>query len=293
MESRKTPKRTHLKKINSRQIRNLKSEMRNFPHSSSKNLFKNTNLPIMSKSMRCNILRKIGKVRTPIKTPPLNKMHKIKRVNWATKYLKLDFKKVIFTDECRATLDGPDGWASGWILHGNKPQMRYKRQQGGGGVMFWAAIMNNELIGPFKIKKGVKLNSKNYSDFLKQNFFPWLEQKLKNNAKFDFMFQQDNATCHKSLFTKKILIEYGIKNEKLMVWPPCSPDLNPIENLWSIIKRKVYESNQQYTNLEDLWGKIAEVSKKIKPEEIKNLTSSMDRRLVRVLEKGGGRVDIK
>ena len=33
----------------------------------------------------------------------------MKRLNWARQYMKLDFNKVIFTGECRATLDGPNG----------------------------------------------------------------------------------------------------------------------------------------------------------------------------------------
>ncbi|XP_078101088.1 interferon-induced protein 44-like [Sander vitreus] len=43
----------------------------------------------------------------------------------------------------------------------------------------------------------------------------------------------------------------GIKGEKPMVWPPSSPDLNPIENLWSILKQKIYEA------VSEPWRKIS------------------------------------
>ena len=55
--------------------------------------------------------------------------------------MKMDISKVIFTDECRATLDGPDGWASGWIRDGYSTPYSKRRHQGSGGVMFWAAIV--------------------------------------------------------------------------------------------------------------------------------------------------------
>ena len=69
-----------------------------------------------------------------------------------------------------------------------------------------------------------------------------------------------------------------------MVWPPNSPDLNPMENLWAIIKRRVYCNGRQFTNLKDLWTAIQEVSVSITPSEISNLTSSVDQRLVKILK---------
>ena len=56
--------------------------------------------------------------------------------------MKTDFRNALFTDECRATLDGPDGWSSGWILYGRQLEVRIRRQQGRG-VMFWARIKGN------------------------------------------------------------------------------------------------------------------------------------------------------
>ena len=46
--------------------------------------------------------------------------------------MKSDMKYVLFTDESRATLDGPDGWAKGWVINGDQAPERRRRQQGGG-----------------------------------------------------------------------------------------------------------------------------------------------------------------
>jgi transposase len=49
---------------------------------------------------------------------------------------------------------------------------------------------------------------------------------------------QDNAPVHTARIIKALLEELGIN---IMVWPPYSPDLNPIENLWAIMKVKIYQ----------------------------------------------------
>ena len=46
--------------------------------------------------------------------PPLSPKRKEKRVNWATKYKKLVMKRVPFSYELRATLNGQDSWGKGW-----------------------------------------------------------------------------------------------------------------------------------------------------------------------------------
>ena len=49
--------------------------------------------------------------------------------------------------------------------------------KGGGGVMFWDGIINSTLVGPFFVKEGVKMNSKNYVDFLQANFMQWFNRE--------------------------------------------------------------------------------------------------------------------
>ena len=71
-----------------------------------------------------------------------------------------------------------------------------------------------------------------------------------------------------------------------MEWPPCSPDLNFIENLWSIVKSKIYRGGKQYASKE-LWNAILNSCKGINPSIISNLTASMDDRFVKALEDKG------
>ena len=76
-----------------------------------------------------------------------------------------------------------------------------------------------------------------------------------------------------------------------MTWPPCSPDLNPIEPLWSILKRKVYEGGVQFSSKDALWKRIKEVAAGIIFSQIHGLTSSVDKRLFNVILKNGSYVD--
>ena len=49
-------------------------------------------------------------------------------------------------------------------------------------------------------------------------------------------FQQDNASIHKTPAVKAFMQEKGINTFE---WPPQSPDLSPIENLWNTMKMKM------------------------------------------------------
>ncbi len=77
-----------------------------------------------------------------------------------------------------------------------------------------------------------------------------------------------------------------------MVWPPSSPDLNPIENLWSILKWKIYEGGRQLASKLQLWEAILTSCKEIQAETLQKLTSSMDARSVKVISKKGSYVNM-
>lgn len=275
-----------IKCLSNRDIRKLKFSLAKHPLYSSKQIFAAAGIKGISKSSRCTILKKLARVAKASREPPLSSKNKVKRMNWGRRYMKTDFSKTIFTDECRATLDGPDGWRRGWVLDTMEVPVIMRRQQGGGGVMFWAAIVDNRLVGPFKVESNVKMNSETYSAFLDEYFFKWYKKQTRA-FKLNCMFMHDNAPAHASHYTAQYLASKGISDNKIMQWPAQSPDLNPIENLWSTVKRELYPGDKQYTSVNQLWKAIQKVCANIKPEEIKKLTQSMDDRLFKVVQKNG------
>ena len=76
-----------------------------------------------------------------------------------------------------------------------------------------------------------------------------------------------------------------------MQWPSCSPYLNPIENLWSILKRNIYSCGRQYASKDDLWDVILTAAKDISSDEIERLTSSIDQRLFSLIDKNGSYIN--
>ena len=81
--------------------------------------------------------------------------------------------------------------------------------------MIWAAIVGKKVIGPFKVDKGVKMNSEKYSSFLDANFFRWRKSQ-RRQFKANCIFMHDNAPTHASQYTKASLTRKCIKDKKLM-----------------------------------------------------------------------------
>ena len=48
-----------------------------------------------------------------------------------------------------------------------------------------------------------------------------------------------------------------------MTWPPYLPDLNPIENLWALLKRDIYGAGKQYTSQNTVWEAVVAAAQKL------------------------------
>ena len=106
----------------------------------------------------------------------------------------------------------------------------------------------------------------------------------------DLILQQDNASIHVSKETQAWL-----KKEKLktMSSPAKSPDLNIIENVWSVLSTLVNDG-PQFSDKQQLWEKIqrsAEIINVDKQDCLESLRLSMPRRLLTVIERKGDMTD--
>lgn len=73
-----------------------------------------------------------------------------------------------------------------------------------------------------------------------------------------------------------------------MEWPSCSPDLNPIENLWGDLARRVYANHRQFKNVAELKKAITQAWSEVDLGRIENLVNSMPNRVFEVIKKKGG-----
>ena len=92
-----------------RDMNNLSRSIRKIPGATSARLFEEAGLPDVTKTTQNCPLRKVTAMKSPTKRSPLTSRHKKLRMECVKQYLKTDMKFVLFTDESRATLDGPDG----------------------------------------------------------------------------------------------------------------------------------------------------------------------------------------
>ena len=78
-----------------------------------------------------------------------------------------NMKTVPFTEELRASPNYPDGLTKGWVFNSDNWAMRIRRQQSSSVVMIWGRIIENKLIGPFRVPEELKLSADSYCSFLK------------------------------------------------------------------------------------------------------------------------------
>ncbi len=96
------------------------------------------------------------------------------------------------------------------------------------------------------------------------------------------IFQQDNDPKHTANINKAYLEHFFVPT---LPWPSQSPDLNPIENLWSILDWKV--KNRVPNNEANLFQVLQEAWDNLEPSLLTKLVDSMPRRIEAVIANGG------
>lgn len=144
-------------------------------------------------------------------------------------------------------------------------------------LMIWGCMSSTGRGGLYFLPKSTKMNAARYKSILEEHLLPFMA--IRNTR----TFMQDGAPCHTAKMVTRWLAD---KNIEVMKWPPNSPDLNPIENLWSIMKQKV--SSERFTSLEEMKKRIQNIwIHEISTELCTKLAHSMPRRVAAVLRNKG------
>lgn len=195
--------------------------------------------------------------------------------------------KLMFSDECAIYLTQKPYNVVMWSKE--NPYFWEQVQQYQPKVMVWAAMSENDLIGPFFID-GTE-DAGRYQQLLREEFIPQLEQK---GLLYSCHFQQDGAPCHTAMETRNYLDtifpgrwvgKYGPTP-----WPPRSPDLTSCDNaLWGIVKRRVRERKPE--TVADIKAAVTLAFEAINADLLQRIHVRTFRRLRLCIDKGGLQVD--
>lgn len=143
-------------------------------------------------------------------------------------------------------------------------------------VMVWAGITSDGKTPLVFVEKGVKINAAVYQQrILRDVLDPWARQHFKNRS---WTLQQDWAPAHSAkstiLLCKELFSDVWDKD----VWPPNSPDLNPLDySIWSILESRACAT--RHASVDSLKAALKKAWDEITAEEVAAIVDNFPRRL--------------
>lgn len=221
------------------------------------------------------------------KKPMLSRKDKVLRIKFCQKILEMpseQLKKIIFSDESNFTILNRKNRVKIRRHYNEKYHSRFivpRLQGGGGSVGIWGCI-TYQGPGLLTLYDG-RMDQYNYIETLENALIPTRDLFLGGDP--GWIFQQDNAPCHRA---KSVSDWFKENNIRVLQWPARSPDLNPIENIWSYIDHKLTKA--PVTSAESLKDSLKQHYDSITVEYCQNLFNSIKRRCKLCINNNGGHI---
>ena len=226
------------------------------------------------------------RARRPARGPELERHHRVARLRFAREHANWtleEWANVLWTDECKVALRAPDGRERVYRRSGERFIPATTRQTvsfHGGSVTVWGGI-SSDARTELTIVEG-RLNSPRYiEEILQEHVVPYVDFI---GAEI-FLLMHDNARPHSAQCVEQYLDDVGIRR---LQWPARSPDMNPIEHVWDMLKRRVKTSPNPPQNLRELKSALMAAWDEIPQMDIKNIIQSMPERMQAVIRARGG-----
>lgn len=216
----------------------------------------------------------------PSKKVYMTARHRQLRLAWASQQLQfpLDWTKVFFADEKQYRLDGPQRRQK--VLYDQRDGAPSVPQRGDSNrsVHVWGAFSLTTV--PPLASLSTHFNSTEYISVLAARFVPYARTPVP-------ILLHDRHSVHKAKRTTKFLDALSIQ---VILLPAKSPDLNPIENVWSVVSRQVFPGTVTYRNQDSLLDAVRAAWETVRMNHTlrQHLVDSMTQRFQAVVRAKGG-----
>lgn len=206
--------------------------------------------------------------------------HRQLRLAWARQQLQTPFNwtEVFFADEKQYMLDGPQRRQK--ILYDQRDPTPYVSRRGESNriVHVWGAFSLRAV--PPLVPISAHFNTAEYISVLANGFVP-------HASTHQPILLHDRHSVHKARQTTRWLDALGIQ---VILLPAKSPDLNPIENLWSVVSRQVFPGTATYNTKDSLLQAINAAWETVRANHSlrQHLVGSMTQRFQAVVRAKGG-----